>query len=330
MEHTTTSNVYDVLRPLMSRLGVTASAPEFHDAVNVAFHEFESECYDEIHRSMWESLPTQFGLVSDDVFEVAQGLGDDLVMLDVGCGTGLATELLLRTPLGKKVRRVDLVDTSPAMLKAAAARAAHWGVEQTLTLGTSDEAPADNYGIILICSVLHHVPDLPALFDQLGRLQTRGGLFLHFQDPNGDYLHDPALLQRIKACGRTPRMLGERVIRRLSSTRIGRRLQGFLPAGAPRRYIDKTNDALLAAGVIRRPMTAGEVWSVTDLHVVSGISMKKMRDQLASYEPISMRSYAFFGRMRSELPTSLQVEERRLSTIHSKNGMQVAGAWQHT
>jgi SAM-dependent methyltransferase len=330
MEESATENAYEMLRPLMSTLGVTSTAEEFHEAVNVTFHKFESECYDEIHRSMWQSLPRQFDLVSDDVSKEAQGLTEDLAMLDVGCGTGLATELFLRTALGRRVRRVDLVDTSPEMLRSAAARAVNWRARHTLTLGTSEKAPSKNYGVILICSVLHHVPDLPALFEQLGHLQTRGGLFVHLQDPNGDYLHDPVLLRRIRTCNRTPQMLRERIIRRLSSTRIGRRLRSLLPAGLSRSYIDKANEALLGAGVIRRPMTAGEMWSVTDLHVGSGISIKKMREQLKGYELISARSYAFFGRMLSELPKALQREELRLSEQGADNGTQISGAWRHT
>lgn len=82
--------------PLMDTLGVTVSAEEFHDAVNVAFRDFESECYDEVHRSMWESLRRQFDLLSDDVLEKGAPLPSELTMLDVGCGTGLASELLPR------------------------------------------------------------------------------------------------------------------------------------------------------------------------------------------------------------------------------------------
>jgi 2-polyprenyl-3-methyl-5-hydroxy-6-metoxy-1,4-benzoquinol methylase len=325
-----TSSAYDVLRPLMDTLGVTVSAEEFHDAVNVAFHDFESECYDEVHRSMWESLPRQFDLLCDDVLEKGAPLPSELTMLDVGCGTGLASELFLRTKLGRTVRGVDLLDTSPRMLKAANTRAAAWRATHTSTLGTTDQVPSPSYDVILICSVLHHVPDLPAFFDRVARLQAKGGLFLHLQDPNGDYLGDRELVRRTKMCARTPRMLRERIVQRLSSTSVARRVQKFLAAHGRPTYIDRTNEALLHTGIIRKPMTKGEIWAVTDLHVDAGISVKKMKEQLKDYKPISTPSYSFFGRMWSELPKSLQREEVRLSDAGAANGMQISGAWQRT
>lgn len=321
-------SAYEALRPLMDTLGVTATAEEFHNAVNVAFHDFESECYDEIHRSMWESLPRQFDRLSNDAIKKGSALPSELTMLDVGCGTGLASELWLRTTLGRSVHKIDLVDTSPKMLKVATARAGTWGVAHTSTLGTTDQAPSQHYDVVLACSVLHHIPDLPAFFGQIGRMQTRGGLFVHLQDPNGDSLHDPELLRRVKACGRTPRILRERVIHRLSSTRVARRLRGFLATHGRPTYLDKTNQALLRAGIVRKAMTEGEIWSVTDLHVTAGISVNEMKEQLKQYSPISTPSYSFFGRMWSDLPKSLQREELRLTEMGAPNGMQIAGVWQ--
>lgn len=321
------SSAYDGLRPLMDTLGVTATPVAFHDAVNVAFHDFEAACYDEVHRSMWESLPRQFALLSEDVLGNAGPLPAELTMLDVGCGTGLASELLLRTKLGRLVRAIDLVDTSPKMLSAATARAAAWDVKVTSTLGTSDEAPSQSYDLILVCSVLHHVPDLAAFFARISRMQKPGGLFMHLQDPNGDYLGDHDLVARTKRCARTPRIVGERIIQRVSSTLLARRFQTFLAAHGHKTYIDKTNEVLLRSGIIRRPMTKAEIWSVTDLHVGAGISLRKMAEQLQGYEPISTPSYSFFGRMASELPKSFQREEARLTDTRALNGMQISGAW---
>lgn len=59
----------DPLAPLaeiMRRHGVRCSAAEFHAAVNVTFHRFEAEEYDQLHRDMWDSLPQQIALLSGD------------------------------------------------------------------------------------------------------------------------------------------------------------------------------------------------------------------------------------------------------------------------
>jgi hypothetical protein len=44
---------------IMRRHNVRSTAAEFHAAVNVCFHRFESEVYDQLHRGMWESLAPQ-------------------------------------------------------------------------------------------------------------------------------------------------------------------------------------------------------------------------------------------------------------------------------
>src|SRR5579862_2926055 len=73
---------------IMQRNGVTGSASDFHAAVNVCFHRFESEVYDELHQDMWQSLPQQGKLLVDDCLR--DGLPDQIRMLDIGSGTGLA------------------------------------------------------------------------------------------------------------------------------------------------------------------------------------------------------------------------------------------------
>src|ERR1035438_10252852 len=77
---------------MMKRHGVACSAEEFHGAVNVTFHEFESEDYDTSHRDMWESLPQQFHLLVDDWLRVCSGAPSEIHLLDIGCGTGLASD----------------------------------------------------------------------------------------------------------------------------------------------------------------------------------------------------------------------------------------------
>src|SRR5688500_17700531 len=124
----------------MESKGVTIGAEEFHRAVNLAFHAAESQHYDALHRSMWESLPQQFALLAGDLH--ASGVRpsadgpSDLTLLDIGCGTGLSSELLLRTAAGRQVMHVDLLDTSPEMLEHARRRAEGWGVSYRTHLGT--------------------------------------------------------------------------------------------------------------------------------------------------------------------------------------------------
>src|ERR1700722_10013966 len=122
------THMNDPLAPIveiMKRNKVIGSAKDFHAAVNVCFHRFESEVYDELHQDMWQSLPQQGNLLVDDCLRA--GVPDQIRMLDIGCGTGLATDMILRTELGPRIVQVDLVDTSKAMLARADMRRREWG-----------------------------------------------------------------------------------------------------------------------------------------------------------------------------------------------------------
>ena len=68
----------EVLQPVARRYGVRCSLEEFHAAVNVVFHDMESEVYDRLHDDMWQSLPAQFNLVAGDIAAMLpEGAGKD-------------------------------------------------------------------------------------------------------------------------------------------------------------------------------------------------------------------------------------------------------------
>jgi SAM-dependent methyltransferase len=314
----------------MNKRGVRLTPLEFHDLVNRTFHRFESRYYDRVHDNMWRDLPLQFERLSRDALHRGRQLPRRVRALDVGCGTGLGSELLLRTELGRRVDRLDLLDTSPEMLERCAKRAAGWRVEHRLVEGTLSRLQGQQYGLVLVCSVLHHIPDIAGFLAELGRVVVPDGLFLHVQDPNGDYLQDPELRRRINR-------LAARRDGRFPWWRTGLRMAGALwrRFDSRRTYLGETNAALLDLGVIRTRMTAAELWSVTDPHVDglpyslgAGLSVSKMQSWLETFDLLSAPSYAFFGCTCSQLPPSFQGEELELVRQEARNGKLIAGAWQ--
>ena len=107
---------YESLRPLIQKVGSSLDPKAFQEKVNVVFHDIESQHYDALHEDMWDSLLQQFQLLSEDGIQHLDS-NKKYSLLDIGCGTGLSTELLLQTELGKYIDRVTLLDTSPKMLE---------------------------------------------------------------------------------------------------------------------------------------------------------------------------------------------------------------------
>ncbi len=319
--------MYDTLLPLIRKTRSNLSPAEFHEVVNVVFHDVEAAHYDEVHADMWSSLGRQAGLLAGDLSGL---VADGAKLLDVGCGTGLSTQLILDSSLGAHIGSVTLADTSAKMLERARLRADGWKIPAALQSGPA-ESIEGKYDVILICSVLHHIPDIKKFLSTISALQDPGGVIIHLQDPNGDYLQDPQYLAR-----RTE----------LESARhrnFPKRIFGIVPKGTRlaakrflgmRSYIDEVNDRLLEKRAIAKRMTEEEIWSVTDIHVDglpysigSGISLRKMANSLKDYRLVSSRSYGFFGYLESELPEAFQIRERELIDHRGANGRYLAATW---
>jgi SAM-dependent methyltransferase len=311
----------------MDRHGARGSPEEFHQSVNVQFHDFESEIYDQAHRDMWESLPRQFELLVEDWLRRDPRIPAEIRLLDIGCGTGLASDCLLKTAIGNRIKTIDLLDTSRSMLRQAAKRASRWKTPSVCHEGLlSALPPGSRYELIVTCSVLHHVPNLPAFLGAVRDLQAAGGVFLHLQDPNADFLGDPELRQRTAQASGLPFTAWSR---RFAPRRIFGRIRRELTGKQGQDYLSKTNRALLGKGIVATPLSVQEIFSITDIHAQNGegISISSMESWLPDYECLSRRSYAFFGRLPGALPKRWRRAEEDLIARQALNGLHIAAAW---
>jgi 2-polyprenyl-3-methyl-5-hydroxy-6-metoxy-1,4-benzoquinol methylase len=320
--------VHPTIARAMQRCGAVCSPEAFHHAVNVTFHEFESQVYDEAHSDMWASLPSQFSLIVSDC--VNQGATpEEISLLDIGCGTGLATDSILKSLIGRRIRKIDLLDTSKSMLCQAGRRAKTWPAPVELHEGLLDTLKRRHFDVIVTCSVLHHVPDLEDFLDTVRDLQRPGAIFVHMQDPNYDYLRDAELAARMA------QVSGSRLpewMKRLAPQRVFGRLIREFNGQQGQNYDSKVIRELVRQGVTPKPLSILDLYAITDIHAREGqgISIEAMRSWLPEYELLSVRSYSFYGMLRSNLPAALQKEEDRLIAARAPNGFHIGAAWRLT
>ena len=94
-------------------------------------------------------------------------------VLDVGCGDGR-----LAVRLAAAGAQVAGLDADPAMLRAAASRAATAGVSVELAAGRVEALPfaAGRFDVVVAVTVLCFVPDAEAVFREIARVLKPGGV----------------------------------------------------------------------------------------------------------------------------------------------------------
>ena len=323
-------NPWAAILPILEKHGSSVSVEEFHRQVNIHFHAAESRVYDRVHREMWDSLLPQFQLLAQDILPFTSP-ARNLRVLDIGCGTGLSTDLLLKTALGRIISDVCLLDTSQEMLDCALARSAGWGVRTQGKIGSVSDLPIEQYDIVIACSVLHHIPFLADFLADIASRQGPGGVLLHLQDPSRDYRNDPQFLERLGELLRTEKENVPSKAAKLLLRWNPVRLAGRIVSGLEVDYIAEVNQSLMDAGILRSPLSDEQMWTITDIHDPpyqnAGISLGEMRGWLDSYELVSVRSYGFFGRLVSQLPRSFARREVALRENNVLNGHFLSASW---
>lgn len=322
---------YQFLLPLIQKTKSTLSPEQFQERINIVFHNFEASHYDAVHTDMWGSLQQQINLLVADLFSHKKIESKELSLLDIGCGTGLSSQILLNSKLGQNINQVTLLDTSPNMLKHAAEKAKTWGKKYKTVnsyLGDLDE----KFDVIIISSVLHHIPDLKVFLKQVDNALNAGGILIHLQDPNGDYLNDATYTQRRTQYEKDFDALPRK--KRITEYIPKPLLKSIKRLLNRKDYIDQINDQLLAEKSIGRRMTADEIWSVTDIHVETktdkvnkGISLEFLGKQLKNFDLIKMRSYGFYGFLKSDLIEEYKEKEEQFIQENQVNGRNISGIW---
>ncbi|MBJ7880569.1 class I SAM-dependent methyltransferase [Gelidibacter salicanalis] len=323
---------YEKLKPLMSKVGCNLSPKEFQSVVNVVFHNYESIHYDTLHTDMRDNLQQQIDLLVEDLETNENIKFHNLKLLDVGCGTGLSTQLLLRSKLGELIDEITLLDTSKQMLVQAEKKALTWGKNHELLEGDLSVIADVKYDVILICSVLHHIPDLEAFLSTVNKFLNPNGILIHLQDPNNDYMQNSIYLNRLNDLqNHFNRVKTKQSKFKIITKHLKRKLKLWL---GRKDYIDLVNDELLRKKIIKKRMSADEIWSVTDIHIESdlnketnGISFEFLSNHLKNFNLVSRRTYGFFGVLKSELPEDFQLLEDNYISESQLNGRNLACVW---
>ena len=101
-------------------------------------------------------------------------------VVELGCGSGFGTQLILQR-FG--AARVDAVDLDPAMVTRARRRLAPYADRVRLAEGSATDlrsaldAPDSSYDAVFDFAIVHHIPDWRAAIAEVARVLRPGGRF---------------------------------------------------------------------------------------------------------------------------------------------------------
>ena len=225
--------------------------------VNELYHDAENAAYADMHPEIFVAEQRRWARL----LRAYLPQGKRLRCLDVGAGTGFVGRQLL--PLLSDGSELICADISQAMLALCARDLP--GLRPGITVSTlklgDERLPLEDASVdvVLLNSVLHHVPDAELLLAEIARVLRPGGLVFVGHEPNRRFYTHPVLVRQFK------------LFRALSPRRIAGKIlavMGVIKPGVarPDPVCDAVNRGLIAEGLVQAPLTRHDISALVDIH----------------------------------------------------------------
>jgi SAM-dependent methyltransferase len=308
---------------------------EFYHCVQTAFHDVESENYDDLHNEMYFYLENIF----NRLFSLASKEKASLRVLDIGAGTGLV-ETFLAKKHSAIIERIDVVEPNARMIHKLEQKNLAWKLPIVSKNSYLENAGLNQeYDIAICSSVLHHIPDLSTFFSVLRNLVKPGGFILTMQDPRNEVLTDSVAGDRRKLfLLQHQNKVQKGKVDALKNTAIF-----VLRLAGVKRYLSKqkvlevnVNKLLKDRKIIRNHLSIQEIWAITDIHVPglpgsigSGISLGQLQRWLPNFDTTAYITYNFFNTNLLDLTDIFLAMENKFLSENDGHGFLFASLFKN-
>lgn len=277
--------------------------------INRVFHDWDADSYENEHpeiymmeRASWEELlEGKLAMIMSD---------PDLVLLDIGTGNGFVIETI--APFIAPSQKVIFSDISQKMIDSVQKKFSAHPFKKEFLVSEAAQIPLPDasVGLIVVNSVLHHIPDYEVFLNEAKRLIRPGGALVIKHEPNVRY--------------------GQNFFLR-SLYALLYSLSGRKKAATPRPLASELVDALAAEGItFSEPVNQAQLQSLIDIGSPTaggGLDMERGFDpylisskHFPSANLVEIRSYAFLGKFNENKNSLTKLIARVLKTIFPKDG----------
>jgi SAM-dependent methyltransferase len=231
--------------------------------ISNTYHHFEAAIYDAAHPDIWQNKSHLADAIQTFVFSKTS---QPVSILDLGCGTGFVSEVVLGINQPQKIEKLVLYDLSEDMVAVARKKFTSPQVQMEFMAGQKDWSTlsASRFDLVITNAVLHHIPDLEDFCAIVSQLLTPGGIFIAGHEPNASHYKNEELQEE------------NRLFRKFKKARF--RLSwsywlfklGLKKAPGKTPYLNivaKTDEVLLEKKIIIKPIPALYLPKLIDIHV---------------------------------------------------------------
>jgi len=257
--------------------------------VNQLFHDLTQASFDSEHRYRHRVERLFWNKVANVIPNPSRRPHQSLVVVDLACGTGFATQLL-GYRLGSQDQLIA-IDVTESALKTTARR---WAsirrsdgmVPQLERLAGDGQALAlaDRcVDLVAMNAALHHVPDPKATLREIDRILKPGGWFALGFEPNRTHFASPPMAALSRGLDRAAWYASPRQNMRRVRRFLGKDTSKNQYTDAPDHDVLAAciNEQLLQEGIITEPLTSNTLLDLVDPHA-------RGAEDAAGFDPVQL------------------------------------------
>lgn len=319
------------LRPFEPRLPLNQLVVE----VNKIFHAFEAPSYDRRHPEIHQQLPAYWQEMIAQAGVAPRNGGWRI--LDFGCGTGFASEQILRHLPAEQITSLVCYDLSPEMIDRCREKIAPRLPTAQFIWDATSLAGSGPFDLLLTNSLLHHLPDPHATIRQLTDRLAPGAFWLAGHEPSTRYYKNPECLSLYHRYAReTQGQRGKKWWRYLSPSALGARWHRTISKlSSPKRL---AACAAFEQGLFGRRPTPHVIDRIVDFHVAHsadeaaagrGFDIDRLQAELrGEWQLHWVFSYSYMGTLaESRLPDEWRQACRKLARDFPRDGANLCALW---